>query len=105
MIELTTNHASSSYGIPVLLVDGVAFGPADSIKHLEIDDPFGFLSPEYSAADYVYYNFMVYEAGYALNGADTHPKKELQTEDVRRFLGNCEHCTTPGSRWNAGGEQ
>ena len=28
---LTTDHASSSYGQPVLLVDGVAYGPGDTI--------------------------------------------------------------------------
>ena len=28
-IELTTNHAASSYGIPVLVIDGEAYGPAD----------------------------------------------------------------------------
>lgn len=28
-IELTTNHASSSHGIPVLVIDGNAYGPCD----------------------------------------------------------------------------
>jgi hypothetical protein len=28
-IELTTDHAASSYGIPVLSIDGQAYGPAD----------------------------------------------------------------------------
>ena len=28
---LTTDHASSSYGQPVLLIDGVAYGPGDTI--------------------------------------------------------------------------
>ncbi len=28
-LTLTTNHAASSYGQPVLLLDGEAFGPAD----------------------------------------------------------------------------
>lgn len=26
---LTTEHAASSYGVPVLVVDGVAYGPGD----------------------------------------------------------------------------
>jgi hypothetical protein len=28
-IKLTTDHAASSYGIPVLVIDGEAYGPAD----------------------------------------------------------------------------
>lgn len=28
-IALTTEHAASSYGIPVLVIDGQAYGPAD----------------------------------------------------------------------------
>ena len=28
-IELTTDHPSSSYGIPVLTIDGEAYGPSD----------------------------------------------------------------------------
>lgn len=28
-MELTTNHAASSYGQPVLLIDGIAYGPCD----------------------------------------------------------------------------
>ncbi len=28
---LTTNHAASSYGLPVLVIEGVAYGPSDSI--------------------------------------------------------------------------
>lgn len=30
-ITLTTAHAASSYGRPVLLIDGVAYGPADLV--------------------------------------------------------------------------
>jgi hypothetical protein len=30
--NLTTNHPSSSYGIPVLVVDGEAFGPGDQFR-------------------------------------------------------------------------
>ena len=29
--QLTTNHAASSYGQPVLVLNGVAYGPADVI--------------------------------------------------------------------------
>jgi hypothetical protein len=29
---LTTDHAASSYGIPVLVLDGVAYGPADKLR-------------------------------------------------------------------------
>ena len=28
-ITLTTAHAASSYGVPVLVIDGQAYGPAD----------------------------------------------------------------------------
>lgn len=31
---LTTDHATSSYGIPVLLIDGVPHGPADRVRGL-----------------------------------------------------------------------
>jgi hypothetical protein len=33
VIELTTDHSQSHYGIPVLLIDGEPYGPADSIEH------------------------------------------------------------------------
>ncbi len=29
--ELTTDHSASSYGIPVLMVDGIAYGPDDKL--------------------------------------------------------------------------
>jgi hypothetical protein len=29
--ELTTDHAASSYGVPVLVVDGVAYGSGDTL--------------------------------------------------------------------------
>ena len=32
-VEFTTEHPCSHYGIPVLLIDGQAYGPADSIEH------------------------------------------------------------------------
>lgn len=31
--RLTTEHASSSYGIPVLVMDGQAYGPADLLPY------------------------------------------------------------------------
>ncbi len=34
--KLATDHAASSYGIPVLVLDGVAYGPADA---LPVPDP------------------------------------------------------------------
>jgi len=35
-IVLTTEHSSSSYGVPVLLVDGEPFGPSDTFpSHVE----------------------------------------------------------------------
>lgn len=33
MMALTTNHATSSYGIPVLVVGGCAYGPKDLIPN------------------------------------------------------------------------
>ena len=30
-VELTTDHAASSHGIPVLVVNGEAYGPHDSV--------------------------------------------------------------------------
>lgn len=38
---LTTDHAASSYGIPVLLIEGVAYGPADRVPGLPNADIFG----------------------------------------------------------------
>lgn len=35
--ELTTNHPSSSYGQPVLVVDGQAYGPADVVPGQPIE--------------------------------------------------------------------
>ena len=32
LLQLTTEHAASSYGQPVLLLDGNALGPADTIQ-------------------------------------------------------------------------
>ena len=31
MNKLTTNHPASSYGQPILLLDGIAYGPCDTI--------------------------------------------------------------------------
>jgi len=30
--SLTTDHASASYGRPVLVIDGTAYGPADTVE-------------------------------------------------------------------------
>lgn len=38
---LTTEHAQSSHNIPVLLVDGIAYGPADLVPGLPNEDIFG----------------------------------------------------------------
>jgi hypothetical protein len=35
-VELTTEHAASSYGIPVLVFDNVAYGPGDIIPAAEM---------------------------------------------------------------------
>lgn len=31
--QLTTEHAASSYGQPVLVITGIAYGPADTLPH------------------------------------------------------------------------
>jgi len=38
---LTTDHAASSHQIPVLLVNGIAYGPADLVDGLPNKDIFG----------------------------------------------------------------
>jgi hypothetical protein len=34
--ELTTEHSSSSYGVPVLVIDGIAYGAMDKLPNGEI---------------------------------------------------------------------
>ncbi len=34
--ELTTEHSQSSYGVPVLVIDGVAYGAMDKLPNGEI---------------------------------------------------------------------
>lgn len=46
---LTTERAESSRNIPVLIVNGIAYGPADIVTGLRNDDIFG----ETTAADLV----------------------------------------------------
>ena len=42
---LTTEHAASSYGMPVLVVGGIAYGPGDQVTYSQgPDDPFGEIS-------------------------------------------------------------
>ena len=98
-IELTTSNAASSHGIPVLVVNGVAFGPADDIKpHLSEDqeNPFDFLCEKITAADWVFDNL-------AARHRDVSISKKLkadQASDVISFLGDCQHCSHPSSRWH-----
>lgn len=33
--NLTTNHAASNYGQPIMLVGGIAYGPADAIPEMD----------------------------------------------------------------------
>ena len=44
-IEITTEHAASSYGIPVALIDGKVFGQADITPRPE-NDSLPWLEPE-----------------------------------------------------------
>jgi len=93
--KLTTNHAASSYGMPVLLLAGQAFGPGDSIIDLlqeEDKSIFFSLNDEFTAADWVYENLVQIEAAGL-------PVENKQAEEVRLFLGKCQHCTIPGARW------
>lgn len=34
--ELTTNHAASSYGVPVMVIEGKAYGALDTLPNGEI---------------------------------------------------------------------
>ena len=38
-VLVTREHAASSYGIPVVVVDGAALGPAETDGVLVVDDP------------------------------------------------------------------
>ena len=39
-ITLTTDHPASSYGVPVALIDGEAYGPSDILRHGEFASVF-----------------------------------------------------------------
>ena len=96
LIFLTTDHAASSYGIPVLLVYGKAYGPNDNLDSVLKDKDrsiFDFLADKIPAADWVYDNLVIRRTG------QHRPTKADQTEIVQAFLGDCEYCQSPGSRW------
>jgi len=38
-VLVTREHAASSYGLPVVVVDGAALGPAETDGVLVVDDP------------------------------------------------------------------
>jgi len=93
--ELTTNNSASSYGVPVLLYKGIAYGAADSMIGVvdEVDqDIFYCLNDTVTASEMVYSEFVnMPPTGY--------PKKEEQHDMVVAFLDECQHTTSPGARW------
>jgi hypothetical protein len=74
-VELTCDHSSSSYGMPVLLIDGIAYGPADEI-------PGRFLACR--------------SAGLAVHGAQNFGLvTEAQWPTIERFLSTWHPTATP----------
>lgn len=79
---LSDEHASSSYGIPVLLdEEGNAYGPADRVRPL--DDPLGWIDPEIQTAEDLVRR-------YALRDYDSIEPRSIYNERIiaaKKFLG------------------
>ena len=98
--ELTTDHSASSYRMPVLIVEGKAYGPADDIKHTSLakNDPFNINHTQtYTASDAVFLaeSYLLRKKG---DRGRKHAKSEF-SELAQKFLGNCEHTTHAGAKY------
>lgn len=66
--ELTTDHSASSYGVPVLVIDGAAYGAGDS------------LPPRFAGAS---------KAAYAVQASVNFGRIAAGESIIKRFLDSC----------------
>jgi len=73
---ITDEHASSSYGIPVIVSGGQAYGPADRIR--PIDDELYFIAPHLQTAGDVARELLELDEGFTLS--------QSAREALRKFV-------------------